>query len=288
MTIGDIAPLRVFLINLDRSPERLAFMQAQFDRLGITVERIAAVDGASVPAWLRDEFGGAHQLTPGEVGCYASHLLVAQRVVAEGLPFAIVLEDDATLDDAFLPAARAAARAAPQGWDYIHLCSVFKRSIVCVAELSATHKLIRYERQPVSTAAYVVSNAGARKWLNPMRRVRPNDMDNRYAWVQGLDVYGVFPAIARQTNNFASDVGHTPCMKETRSWSPGIGAEIYSHVWAMRQIGVGAYFNARALNYWNSLRKRLDGRRRVAVVNARKQKRPAGNQPATVLGIWLP
>src|SRR5262245_10806925 len=92
---------KVFLINLDRSVDRLAHMQRQFDRLRMTVERLPAAEGLNIPAWMRSEFKGPHQLSPGEVGCYASHLMVAHKIVAEELSHAVVLEDDAILDDDF-------------------------------------------------------------------------------------------------------------------------------------------------------------------------------------------
>jgi hypothetical protein len=46
---------RIFLINLVRSTDRLAFMQVQFQKLGMTVERIPAVDvpGLTSPRTIR-------------------------------------------------------------------------------------------------------------------------------------------------------------------------------------------------------------------------------------------
>ena len=72
----------IFFINLDRSQERRALMQAQANKLGLAFERIPAIDGTrQLPGWMVSQFlddrglvrGG---LSEGEVGCYASHLLV--------------------------------------------------------------------------------------------------------------------------------------------------------------------------------------------------------------------
>lgn len=78
----------VVLINLDRSVDRLVHMKAQFERADIAFERSQAVDGANLPGSVKPYFCDAAGITvstlrPGEIGCYASHLCVWQRV-AEG------------------------------------------------------------------------------------------------------------------------------------------------------------------------------------------------------------
>ncbi|MDB5859296.1 MAG: hypothetical protein JWQ76_2985 [Ramlibacter sp.] len=82
-----------YYINLDRSPERAAFMDAQLARLGLgqVVVRHAAVDGARLPP------APASPLLPGERGCFLSHLQLLERAAPEA--FTLVLEDDAELSD---------------------------------------------------------------------------------------------------------------------------------------------------------------------------------------------
>jgi glycosyl transferase family 25 len=255
--------IRTFLINLDRSTDRLSFMQDQFELLGMTVERFSAIEGRNIPEWMEPEFTGPHKLSAGEVGCYASHLSIAQKIVAEGLPYAVVLEDDAILADDFLDACRLAIHRAPPGWDYIHMSSVVKRSLVLTANICQKRDLVRYTRQPVNTAAYILSNAGARKWLTPMPRVRPNDLDIRRAWAQKLSIYGVYPPPARQNHDVASTIDHGYRM---RDWNDDLIARFRGSWWAASQLGFPVYAKARWLSIWNSLRRRVDGQRRVAVI----------------------
>jgi GR25 family glycosyltransferase involved in LPS biosynthesis len=79
-------------INLDRSPERDAFMRAQLARLGMGwVRRQSAVDGAQLA------LPQACSILPGEYACLLSHL---QAI--EGAPddaFVLVLEDDTELSE---------------------------------------------------------------------------------------------------------------------------------------------------------------------------------------------
>ena len=261
--------MQTFLINLDRSPDRLAFMQEQADRMGIAFERIPGVDGAAnVPQWMQPQFEDT-PLTSGEIGCYASHLVCARRIVEDCLDYALVLEDDVTLQEDFTTIARRSIAKAPTGWDYIHLSSHIKRAVVHVADLSGSRILIRHTRLPVNTAAYILSNAGARKWLKPRPRVRPNDMDVRYGWIYDLDIYGVYPSPASQENNFISDIGGTnnPFHKEAKhNWSPGMMSRFHGEYWQVKKIGVGNTVRARLANIANSLRRKIGGERRVSIL----------------------
>ena len=84
-----MAQLPVYVINLDRRPDRWAAMSAQLDRLGIEATRIAAVDKESLagdPALLR--------MGAGHVACARSHYKAMQALVDCGAPAALVLEDD--------------------------------------------------------------------------------------------------------------------------------------------------------------------------------------------------
>jgi glycosyl transferase family 25 len=264
-------PERIFLINLDRSVERLAHMRGQFGRLGMVVERVPGVEGLNIPSWMRLEFKGPHLLSAGEVGCYASHLVVAQKIVAEGLPYAVVLEDDAILDDDFLASCADAIEHAPEGWDLIHLSAAptLKRTMVAVADLPNTGRaLVQYLQYPWTTVAYVISNRGARKSLAPMARARPIDWANSHPWIQGFNAFGVYPAPARQNLDLESQIGFSRA-HELRDLSPGLLSILYGVWWTMRQIGPGYYLRARAMNWRNSLVRRLGLKRRVPIVAAR-------------------
>jgi len=130
--------LRVFLINLDRSPERLARMRAQADRQGISFERIRGVDGLSLPDNMRGEFLAprgriASKMLVGEVGCYASHMRAWETVIDNCLSHAMVLEDDVICEQEFAAIADAAVRCWPAGWDLIHLHSTNKKAMARVA-----------------------------------------------------------------------------------------------------------------------------------------------------------
>lgn len=90
----------ILLINLDRSPDRLAFMAGQFDRLGLAFTRLPATDGADIS---ETDFGRLadtymRPISKSELGCLTSHMRAWRHCVDAGRP-ALVLEDDAFLSD---------------------------------------------------------------------------------------------------------------------------------------------------------------------------------------------
>jgi glycosyl transferase family 25 len=258
--------VQIFIINLDRSPDRLAFMRGQAERLDFEFERVAAVNGLDVPSWLSDEFAGPHSLFPGEVGCFASHLIAAKQIVSRDLDAAIVMEDDAVLPSDFMAIVENAVKVAPTGWDVIHLCSLFKKSVISIDYLESGRRLVRYTQWPASAVAYVLSNRGARKVLSPRQRILPLDIQTRYAWRQGLDIVGVYPAPVTQRGTFSTTV-RVGARRASKPWLAGPFSLFYGAMWTARKIGVSAYIQGIAWNYVNSTRKYLGWPSRVAIID---------------------
>ena len=95
--------MRVLLINLDRSPERLAEFQAEAARCGLAFERLPAVDGRTLTeaeiAALVDPKFRFQPMGPGEIGIFLSHR-EAWRIAAAGPDrWTAVMEDDVRLAD---------------------------------------------------------------------------------------------------------------------------------------------------------------------------------------------
>ncbi|MEQ1943582.1 glycosyltransferase family 25 protein [Mesorhizobium sp. VNQ89] len=88
------------MINLDRSPERLAFMAGQLDDLGIAFIRLPATEGASIPDAEFDRFANTYMrpITRSELGCLTSHIRAWQHCIERDQPV-LVLEDDSFLSE---------------------------------------------------------------------------------------------------------------------------------------------------------------------------------------------
>ncbi|MEQ1708643.1 MAG: glycosyltransferase family 25 protein [Terricaulis sp.] len=188
----------IIVVNLDADVERMAHMRGQLDKTGLAYERFSAICGANVPARLQSYFAKDSLLSPGEIGCYASHLAVFQRVVASRLASPLlVLEDDVALPHDLPEQLNALLHALPERWDIVRLSSPTKRLTRPLANLRGGYELVRYSNVPASTGAYLINISGARKLLELRPRSLPIDQDLRRVWAWDLDTYGVAPPLIR-------------------------------------------------------------------------------------------
>ncbi|MET9028987.1 glycosyl hydrolase 53 family protein [Nocardia sp. NPDC004168] len=92
--------MRTFVVNLDRDTERLTVISENLARHGMLFERWPATDGRTLDfdrpeqGEVVQDFGRWASL---EAACGISHIRLWRHIVDHGIPWAIVLEDDAEL-----------------------------------------------------------------------------------------------------------------------------------------------------------------------------------------------
>lgn len=95
------APPPIYVVNLDRSPERLARLAVELQHSGLPFRRVPAVDGRNLDGNVREYDKAANRLhylaplSPGEVACVLSHRAVWRMIQDGEEKAAVVLEDDA-------------------------------------------------------------------------------------------------------------------------------------------------------------------------------------------------
>ncbi|PBI86157.1 Glycosyltransferase family 25 (LPS biosynthesis protein) [Variovorax boronicumulans] len=140
-------------INLERSTERRAAMDAQLQRLGLTqVHRLAAIEAQTLAP-------GNTAITPGERACFLSHAEALTRANPD--ESLLVLEDDAQLSEA-LPAvlrSGALAQLEAEGCDIAFL-----------------------ECQPVTSTQHLLA-----LWHSLQRRLPPRDSSAPRHALTGID-----------------------------------------------------------------------------------------------------
>lgn len=204
-------PCPILLINLKGSTDRLATARSELRRAGADAERVEAVDGrqidpaerARIAPWRPEAFFQA--LSPGEIGCYLSHLSAAEQVVRLGWPWAVVMEDDFRLGEAFLPRLSGLVRGFPEGRepDLVKLEGKMDGGAV-LGRLDAGVQVLRYRRPAVRTVALLWSQAGARKFLGVARPLRrPVDVQMKHWWEGDLDILAVRPQLVLQDRDLA-------------------------------------------------------------------------------------
>lgn len=94
----------VWVINLQKRPERLSKITKRLDELDIIWKRIDAIDGKKCNENLLSfskKKGAIGELTKGARGCIESHIVFWQELISHGSEYGIVLEDDIELSDDF-------------------------------------------------------------------------------------------------------------------------------------------------------------------------------------------
>jgi glycosyl transferase, family 25 len=163
--------IKSFLINLDRSPDRLQFFSDQAREYGLPFERISAVDGRSMSqADYEQSVSKAFEFQPitlFEAAVFLSHRSIWQRVVDQKLLCAAVFEDDVVLS----PEVRTFflhAESIIESIDLLKLETTL-RKVVCEKHSlpnETAHSIQRLRTWHGGAAGYIVSNRGARLLLN--------------------------------------------------------------------------------------------------------------------------
>jgi glycosyl transferase family 25 len=204
--------MKVYLVNLDRHFERLAHMREQLR--DVAFERVSAVDGALSPI-------RAEGLTRFEIACLESHR-IAWRLFLQGPDaHACFLEDDIHLQPDF------AALVADDSWvpaeaHAVKLDTYLQRVKLGRLRPAPGNRSVAplYSRHQ-SGAAYILSRAGARRYLEPAAGpALPSDylLFPRNPRRLGLILFQLTPAVAIQDHLRLANAGR-------RGFPTGIGED---------------------------------------------------------------
>lgn len=214
--------MRLYLINLDRRPDRLAAMTAEAAAAGLTLTRVEAQDAATAEPTALDGWfasgGPLGEIPKGDKACLVSHRRAWEMFVAGGEAHAVFLEDDVRLS----PAAGALLQSdnwIPAGIDVVkleHYGPPGQR--VLLTDLRAVGEDFRLGRmlsRHTGAAAYVLSRQAAQILLAQTRFDLPVDHllfnPNNSKLFAALRPWQLLPAIARQKEfvGAASDIEKT-------------------------------------------------------------------------------
>jgi glycosyl transferase family 25 len=165
--------MSAFVINLPGETARHDEIQRRLDAIGLPHEFVQAVDGRQLdPTELARRYDVAaatdryRAMSPSEIGCALSHLLVYRIIVERGLPWALVLEDDAA-PSAEVPSVLAAlaARTDPADATVVLLNHVDKYTRNGLQWLLDGYRLARPYGYWWRAHGYFVTQAAARALL---------------------------------------------------------------------------------------------------------------------------
>jgi glycosyl transferase family 25 len=191
----------VYVINLADATARWRQVDASLRSAGLLPERVEAVRPSDRPDLCIEDWYdapralamGYRALTPAEIGCYLSHLLLWQRIAEGPEPGAVIFEDDAI--------ARPALRWAldtlcvhPGDWDMVKLFAPRPTRAHPAMRLGDTLSLVQPWVVPGTTVAYAIRREAAailRRRLVPF--ARPIDVDLKHWWEHGSRIFLMEP-----------------------------------------------------------------------------------------------
>jgi glycosyl transferase family 25 len=238
--------LQIWVINLDRAPQRLERIAAQLQRLQLPYVRLSAVDAQALTPAQRAELDEAayrrlHGMNPvlGELGCFLSHVEVARRFLAGSAEVALVLEDDALIHDT-LPAVLQGLLANPRRWDMVKLSAVHSGTPVPVLTVSQGHALAVMLSRCRGSSAYLMNRRAAELYatgLLPMRL--PYDHVFDLGWRYGLKVRMVTPTPCTHDDTIATTIGAAPGPSRKFHWTQRLAAHRYRVGVEVRRVAHG-------------------------------------------------
>lgn len=111
MTLKQIDHWPIFVLSLEGDEARRAPLLNALAEMGLKAEVLIGVDGRNgLPEWAEAEVDRTQDwtthspglpMTDGEFACALSHVRAYQKIITEGLPGAIVFEDDAIIGEPF-------------------------------------------------------------------------------------------------------------------------------------------------------------------------------------------
>lgn len=242
----------IFVINLERNPERRKAIAEQLQDLNLNFQILSATDGKFLKEEdlekLYDEKSSLKKiqfpLSKNEVACADSHLRLYEKIVAENIPYALILEDDVILDKEILTVLDTDFLQSKKfdwlqidygqvGWPFFRDWLLASKHFIkhkpirifyviaklpYIAFLSAFERLrekinpqvniVTFYRPLYLTSAYIITNAGAKKLLAIGRPIHfAADMLPNKAHLQtNFKIRAISPVIAKQDKNFESNI----------------------------------------------------------------------------------
>lgn len=193
---------KIFYINLDRVPERRAFMNNEFQKVGLDgAIRFSAVDakveGALSDAGFRQGIGDRWALPKSAIACFESHRAVWKLAMDLGVDAALIMEDDLVMSSELPPALETLFEAA-NNFDVVKLDH--SPALVRFGPNVRLNGIDLRSIQNVTTSAgaYVVSRTGIEKLLARSEEYGDTLDDFLYRPQAGWQMFQIFPAVSAQ------------------------------------------------------------------------------------------
>ena len=200
---------KAFILHLERATGRKPAVDSLRANLEIPSDVLPAVDGrdlgeAEVAAvYSRAVYPPRYPfaLQRPEIGAFLSHRAAWRRIVAEGLDFAAVFEDDAAIDPGEFSGLLAFLTQRRIEWDYVLTPAAGMEPRGDAIVSGDRFSLVRPFAPPLRAIGQLVSRTAAQRLLTMTERFdRPVDTFLQMAWITGVPLLFAAPTPVRDVS----------------------------------------------------------------------------------------
>lgn len=204
--------MKIFVISLKNSTARREVVEREFRAQSLDFEFIDGVDGRIEKDKLLKHFNEnkfvAHRgrtVEPGELGCYASHMLAWEKAVELNEP-CVVLEDDFILSKQFINSIKICEQWI-ENRTFIRL-EPWKTKLVYDVESYDDFNLKRFLKVPQCLTGYMISPTCAKAFIKASSEMfLPVDVFIRHSYLHKQAIYGLTPNLLTHGNVKTSTIG---------------------------------------------------------------------------------
>ncbi len=240
--------LEVYLINLDRSQDRLQLMDKKLRNMNLKYKRISAVDGQSAlfsPNEIDEEkYSLAHgkYTTPTEIACFMSHYnAIVDFYNNSRKKYALILEDDMDFDDDFCDVVRDILRL--DCWDVVKLNGAHGGGRARHCRINEKYSLVFNWFHQSKSGAYLINKVAAFAYIQKMLPMFvPFDHEFIKYWKYGLRGYSVYPFPCREGGiSKTSTIDYKMVKKNRKPFFKKFPTLCYKMFIALRRIVWGCF-----------------------------------------------
>lgn len=225
----------IYLINLNRSPERLAFMTRQLKDINLDFQKIEAVDGSKLAKQVlikhqqKSKQSLLHyaQLNYGEIGCAMSWHKAWNIIANQQNKACVVLEDDVKLNTNFLITINALLETIDE--DIIIDLSGKKGFLTRETKTIANIKLIHYQTPPLKIQGQIYGKKACQIFLDRIQHFKaPVDTLQQMIWLHGIQTWSLEVGCLSHQDN---EVGGSTITPKKKKLLTKINRELMRPLW---------------------------------------------------------
>lgn len=224
--------LEVYLINLDRSPQRFKVMEKRLLKLGLKFTRISAVDGKNTifdDTQIDEnkyEFCHGKYITPTEVACYISHYNTMETFLKSEKKYALILEDDIIFNDNFMDVLNVLMKQ-PDDWDLVKFNGAHGGGKIKYKTILPNVSLVFNLFHQSKCGAYLINKKAANSYVSKLLPMFvPIDHEYIKFWKYGIKGFSVFP-FPTMEEGVESTIDYKMMKKNRKPWYKKFSVLLY-------------------------------------------------------------